>query len=106
MMWVRALVLFGVFAMAACAPVDASTPTENGPVVMTLTRGACFGSCPVYTVSITGDGQVTYVGRSFVNITGEQHATISPDAVRDLLRRFDDVGFANLQDEYRARVSD
>ena len=49
--------LFGVLLMA-CAPVDASTPTDDGPVVITLTRGACFGFCPVYTVSITGDGQV------------------------------------------------
>jgi hypothetical protein len=104
---VHALVgLFGGLLMA-CAPVDASTPPQdNGSVVITLTRGACFGHCPIYMVSITGDGQVTYVGRNFVNVIGEQRATISPDAVRALLRRFDDVGFANLQDEYRARVSD
>ena len=97
--------LFGVFVMAACAPVDAPAQ-QSGPVAITLTRGACFGFCPVYTVSITGDGQVTYVGRNFVNVTGEQHATISPEAVQQLLRRFDDVGFSSLNDEYRAHVTD
>jgi hypothetical protein len=96
--------LFGVLAMA-CAPIDAPAE-QSGPVTITLTRGVCFGFCPAYTVTITGDGQVTYVGRSFVNVTGEQHATISPDAVQQLLRRFDDARFSSLRDEYRAQVTD
>jgi hypothetical protein len=86
--------------------MDPPGPSGGGPVVITLTRGACFGFCPVYSVSITGDGQVTYVGRNFVNVTGEQHATVPASEVQALLRRFDAAHFASLQDEYRARVSD
>jgi hypothetical protein len=37
---------------------------------------------------------------------GEQHATVLPGAVQDLLRRFDDIRFETLNDAYRARVSD
>jgi hypothetical protein len=97
--------LLGTLAMSACAPVDASVPSA-GPVEITLTRTVCFGFCPAYTVSITGDGQVTYTGRSFVNVVGEQHATIAPEAVRGLLRRFDAVHFEALNDAYRANVTD
>ena len=102
---VRALIGFlGVFALSACT-TDAA-PTTSGPVAITLTRTVCFGFCPAYTVSITGDGQVTYNGQSFVNVTGEQHATIAPEAVQDLLRRFDNVRFESLNDAYRANVTD
>jgi hypothetical protein len=97
--------LLGTLAMAACAPVDASVPS-SGPVEIRLTRTVCFGFCPAYTVSITGDGQVTYTGRSFVNVTGEQHATIAPEAVQGLLHRFDAVRFEALNDAYRANVTD
>ena len=102
----RALLgLLGAFAMAACAPVDAPAQS-SGPVEITLTRTVCFGFCPAYTVSITGDGQVTYNGQSFVNVTGEQRATIAPEAVQRLLQRFDAVHFDALNDAYRANVSD
>ena len=97
--------LFGALLMAACAPVDAPAQS-SGPAVITLTRSVCFGFCPAYTVSITGEGQVTYVGRNFVNVVGEQHARISREDAQALLRRFDAAGFSSLNAEYRARVSD
>ena len=89
---------------ATCAPVDAQP--SSGPVVITLARTVCFGFCPAYTVTITGDGQVTYVGGAFVNVMGEQRANISPSEVQSLLRRFDAVHFESLSDAYRAQVSD
>lgn len=73
---------------------------------ITLSRSACFGFCPVYRVTITDDGEVTYVGERFVNVTGERRATIPRADVERLLRRFDEVGFEQLRDSYRAAVTD
>jgi hypothetical protein len=101
----RALVvLFGGLALASCAPVD--TAADQTPTTITLTRGVCFGTCPDYTVTIASDGEVTYVGRRFVNVVGEQHATVAAADVARLLTRFDDIGFTQLRDEYRAQVTD
>lgn len=100
------LAIAAAFALASCAPVDAPAPSNDGPVRITLQRGVCFGFCPDYTVSITGDGQVTYEGRRFVNVTGTQTATIPAADVRALLARFDAIGFECLNDEYLAHVSD
>lgn len=74
--------------------------------MITLTRGVCFGTCPDYTVSISDEGHVTYVGRRFVNIVGEQHATIPVAEVQRLLARFEEIGFNNLRDAYRGHVTD
>lgn len=98
------MAFFGALALASCAPVDAS-PNQSATMI-TLTRGVCFGFCPDYTVTISGDGQVTYVGRRFVNVVGEQHATIPVADVTRLLQRFDEIGFERLQNEYRAHVTD
>lgn len=101
----RAILAFiGAIGLAACAPVEA--PASQGPVMITLTRSVCFGFCPDYTVTIGGDGQVTYVGRRFVNVVGEQRATIPAADVARLLQRFDAIGFEQLRDEYRANISD
>jgi Domain of unknown function (DUF6438) len=95
----------GAMMMVACAPVDAA-PQSSGPVSITLTRSVCFGFCPAYSVTITGDGAVTYVGQSFVNVVGEQHASVPRAEVQALLARFDAVNFETLNDAYRSRVTD
>lgn len=107
MISVRTVVLFAAaFVLAACAPVEAPANETGGPVEITMTRTVCFGYCPAYTVTITGDGEVTYVGRQFVNVTGEQHATIPSADVARLVQRFDEIGFDSLRDAYRANITD
>ena len=98
--------ILAVSLLAGCAPVEAPGPNPDTQVRITLTRTVCFGFCPAYTVSITGDGDVYYVGQSFVNVVGEQHATISRDDVSALVARFDAAHFESLRDAYRAQVTD
>lgn len=98
------LVALAAVLLAACETSPSSADT--GPVTITLQRTACFGMCPIYTVSIDGDGQVTYTGQRFVRVTGEQHGQASREDVQALLRAFDAVQFESLQNEYRAHVTD
>ena len=91
--------------LAACAPVAAPAQTE-APVEITLNRTPCFGFCPDYTVTISEDGQVRYEGRNFVNALGARTASIPREDVAALLARFDAIGFAQLRDEYRGRMTD
>jgi PAS domain-containing protein len=98
------LAFIGAFALSACAPT--TTTAAEGPVMITLTRSVCFGFCPAYRVTISGDGQVTYVGERFVNVVGERRASVPRADVERLLRRFDEADFDQLRDEYRAQVTD
>lgn len=98
------LAFLGAVALSACAPVE--TPAAQGPVMITLTRTVCFGFCPAYRVTISGDGQVTYAGERFVNVVGERRANIPRAEVDALLRRFDAANFESLRDAYRAEVTD
>lgn len=101
----RAILTFlAACALASCAPVE--TPAAEGPAMITLSRTVCFGFCPAYRVSISEAGEVTYVGEAFVNEVGERRATIPREDVQRLLRRFDEIGFENLRDSYRAEVTD
>jgi ankyrin repeat protein len=73
---------------------------------MSLSRTACFGSCPAYSVEIRGSGDVTYRGGTGTLITGEHHATISPHAITHLLQAFRDTDYFSLNDEYTQFVTD
>lgn len=102
----RFLLSLGALLLTACAPVDAPAEQTMSNVEIRMVRGVCFGFCPDYTVTINGEGQVRYEGRRFVNAVGERTASIPSEDVARLLQRFDDIGFDQLRDSYRAQVTD
>jgi membrane dipeptidase len=89
----------------ATAQASAAVRVER-PFAITLERTACFGTCPVYSVTIRDDGTVTYDGREHTKVQGRQTWKIEPAAAEALAREMLDAGFFDLQDEYRAMVTD
>ena len=94
-----------VAVFAAAAAPAASAPAQ-GPIAITLERTACFGFCPVYSVTLRDDGTVTYNGKEHVKVSGAQTWKIDPAAVRALAQEMQNEGFFELQDEYRSLVTD
>jgi membrane dipeptidase len=76
------------------------------PIEITLERTMCFGTCPAYTVTLRGDGTVTYEGREHTKVSGKQTWTIDPAAVKALAAEMQEAGFFELENEYRAMVTD
>jgi hypothetical protein len=70
-------------------------------VVITMERTMCFGSCPVYVLTIYGDGRIEYEGEQYVEIIGKQTTQISEDQVRELIDEFYNVHYFSMNDEYR-----
>jgi hypothetical protein len=81
-------------------------PEELSDLVIHMERTICFGTCPVYSVTIYGDGTVEYLGERFVAVEGEQTAQISEEQVRELVQAFYDADFFNMQDRYEDNVTD
>jgi len=86
-------------------PASAPSPYDAADVV-TLERGACFGACPIYTVTIRGDGSVTYQGQRFVEAMGEQSDRVTPQAFAGIIAKANAARFFDLRPEYRAQITD
>lgn len=71
-----------------------------------LERTPCLGTCPHYTVDITGDGTIAYVGIAFVGVKGARTAHIPEKAVRDLYDAFAKAEFFWTFDDYTASITD
>jgi hypothetical protein len=67
---------------------------------LTLERTACFGACPIYTVTIYDDGTVIYEGERFVEVAGTQTTHIAPIAVETLVTTFEEAGYFDWEDAY------
>jgi uncharacterized protein DUF6438 len=95
----------GLVLSIACAPRNGgnTTPenTETGTVpVLTLERTACFGTCPVYLVSVTREGKISYEGKGHVRHLGPATATISRERVDSLLSELEQSGYLSSSSRY------
>jgi hypothetical protein len=95
-------------AALALALLTLGAPTAGAqePVRISLERTSCFGTCPVYTVTMRGDGSVSYEGTAHVRVTGKHAWRIEPIAVLTLARDIEKAGFFEMKDEYTAPVTD
>lgn len=75
-------------------------------VMLTLERTACFGFCPIYKVTVYGNGKVVYEGKRFVKVVGTQTTMISQAAVKKLVSEFQRTQYFNLQDSYTGGHTD
>lgn len=98
--WVLVLMTLG--ASAAEPPAVPAGPD----VVIRLERGPCFGGCPVYSVTVLGDGSVTFIGKRFVASPGVHKAQLDEADYRRLVDAIDELGILKLDDDYSVRVTD
>ncbi len=93
-------------ATAACGGGGSLSDEPLSTVTVTLDRGPCFGACPDYSVTIEGDGTVTYEGRNFVPTQGTVTTSVTVEEVRQLVAAFDDADFFTLDDDFTVNATD
>ncbi|HEY2747996.1 MAG TPA: DUF6438 domain-containing protein [Polyangia bacterium] len=98
----RTLVACAVLAAATLVFADSSVPeAPRGPSVMlSLERTACYGRCPIYTVTVLRDGTVQWEGKRFVKVTGKATAKLPAATLTALADAFRGAGFFALADKY------
>lgn len=87
----------GVHAMI---PKAIFTSQKTGDDVITLERTACFGTCPIYKVTITSDGTVTFLGTRFTKTIGTAKGKINANEFRQLVAEFEKIDYFSLPDSY------
>lgn len=100
-------------ACSAAAPQATPTPTpapaptpDYSSLVITLERTVCFGFCPIYRLTVYGDGRVEYEGDRNVDVEGLQTSTLTPEQVQELVDAYQAADYFNLKDDYTAPVTD
>ena len=113
--WTRTLIVAASAALAAaCARPATPAPsaarpsgaagqaTADSAVRITLERGPCFGTCPVYSVTLDGSGAVLFEGRRFVADTGISTGRVPPARIDSLVAALTAGGYFDFADRYTA----
>jgi acetamidase/formamidase len=94
----------GVHAMIPKSIFGQSSSNSAGYI--TLERTACFGTCPMYKVTIAANGVVTFEGGNFVKTKGIATGQISASDFRRLVDEFEKVNYFSLPDNYEPGLAD
>ena len=74
--------------------------------IISIKRGACFGTCPIYSISIFSDMSGVYQGKNFVEKTGKIEFKLSEEDINSILQKANEINYCQLEDEYFEHISD
>ena len=71
-----------------------------------MDKGACFGSCPVYSLEIDHQGNAIYDGKRFTEKVGMHKYKLSKDQFKQVTDQLTLMNFFALQDNFKSDVAD
>ena len=80
--------------------IQTSRINEFKDLVITLERTVCYGTCPIYKLTLDGDGRVIYEGEEHVRVIGTSTTQISLRRVKKIVSEFYNVDYFSLKDDY------
>lgn len=93
-------------ALLALAPLMAAARPAGPNDWVSLSRGPCFGNCPIYEVRLQADGTAQYTGGDYAPRQGRYEGRVDPEVVEALIDRLREVGFWRMAVDRQIRVQD
>src|SRR5215472_12305424 len=102
------LVILVVIGLAVVLIADSRRlSAQSGRVIssfdqLTLERTECFGSCPVYRITLSGSGDVRYEGYKFVATEGQVDDRLTARQLGELIAAINECNFFALRESYQS----
>lgn len=102
--WLFALLTFIAILVGSCkTPVETTSLSEK---LFVFEKTACFGSCPIYTLTFYTNGIVEMNGKRFVDKLGIHELALTKSEYKSVVESLEDLDFCNLQSVYGEGVAD
>ena len=101
------VIFFASIIGTACSSTDTclkDVAADNFSV--SISKGMCFGKCPVYKGTVWGDGRVTYEGQQNVDRLGTFTGVISQDDLCALVTQVRERKLVQIDTSYIDNVPD
>jgi hypothetical protein len=99
---VRTVLLIVVAFFSATVMLRAEPPIST----IVLERTPCFGTCPVYKLTVHRSGKVEFEGKDHVREKGTRAGRISAEDFVRLVMKIEEIDFFSLQDRYDGKNQD
>lgn len=69
-------------------------------LMVQFSRTGCFGTCPIFTLSIYTSGHAIYQGKNFVQMKGVYEANFNLADIKSIFNMAEQISFLTLEDSY------
>ena len=69
-------------------------------------RTACYGTCPIYSLTIDGSGLVSYNGERFADKLGDWQLQLDKSETQEIFNRILNIGWDTMSSVYDRGVTD
>jgi len=91
------------YACKTTKPIEDLTESD---IKIKMSKGMCFGTCPVYTIEIYDGGYTKYFGKQHAEKLGTYDKQLSSEKYKALIKAFENSAFYSFQDLYETKVPD
>jgi len=93
--------------MAKTETPTSTTVVEDGPSEwIEMSKGACYGTCPIYTMTIHKNGITKFVGENFCEKIGPHIAQLSEDQIKILKQHISGIQVDELPEKFESMIAD
>ena len=105
------VLLFIVMTFSSCELTNKITNTSNAPLkeeekIIEMTKGPCYGRCPVFTISIYDNKMAAYRGKQFTERKGLWVKKLEKEEYNKLTTAFKNANLWQFNDMYKGQVPD
>ena len=79
---------------------------NSNSIWLEFEKTACYGTCPIYKLTINNDRIMVLKGERFLDKIGEYQRTISKEDIKTIEKMIKETGFDKLDSIYDSGVSD
>ncbi len=100
---------FLVFSALLCYSCKSTKPIADltdSDIRIKMSKGSCFGKCPVYTIEIYEGGYTKYYGEKHAEKLGIYDKQLSKETYKNIIKSFENADLTNYQDFYESMVPD
>jgi hypothetical protein len=96
------LICLALLLLSGCGGAAPALSPRHPDLEVSIEREACFGSCPVYGLTVSGDGSMSFRGEDNVLMTGTHTSSLSPESIEELVQAIEEAGYFDLRNQYTA----
>ena len=93
---------FSILALllSSCSLMNNSIGNDYEHYQFIMSKTSCRGNCPVYSITLYGNGDISYEGFQNVNTIGRQQGSLQTDSVIAILQELNRMQYYDLKYEY------
>jgi hypothetical protein len=97
-----------LFLMIACLSCKSGKQAKQNfdKSVISMEKTACYGKCPVYSITIYGTGKTEFTGSKNVKMLGKYEKQLSKEETLKIFNAFYASNFSDFLSEYDSGVTD